>query len=574
MPGEDLDLAFGGPPAVVVVDGRRYFREVEGTDPQRRIYLHGQWIGPPLQALLARDELENGFGQFVVLVHDRGRNTLTVQSDRYGLAPLFQTSSGGILYLSNRIRALLERGVVAGQLDPAALADLLAFNVPLGTKTLVRDVRSLGPATRLTIDLLRPRVLEERRWQPSAVLREGSRPYPDASAGLAALFLEGFRLCVEGQPCVGITLSGGIDSRCLLAAGLSLGLPLAAYNASVPGSRSARYAERMAVLCSTPYEAHPIGAEFAESYPERLRKVIGSTEGMTFSSEIEGHWLRDHVSGPSVMLHGAFGELSKLAKMHLYGVDAAVMGCPRSELPQLVWRRFEPWFRAHGEVFSAEIRQAMGGAARQHLVERIEGMDAKLSAPEVMQVLYCEEFLSKVTPYSARIWNERLPLRFPFGYPPYLDALLRVRSEDRMRPLVQMDLLRRTSPDLFAFPDANTGARVDSPARWAKLLGLLEKARMVLTTSRAVRDHSDPLGWFTAMRPSAEELLLAGDSGGLFDRERLGSVLARARDRGDASGFGPVAAVRRRVARYRAAITVEKVLLFQFWRDYMGVTGF
>ena len=565
------DRVFGEASALVVAGGAADFREVPGPDPRRKVYLHGEWLGSDLHARVAADDLEDGHGRFVVLVHDLQANRLVVQNDRYGMASLFRVDAGGRVHLGTRMKPLLERGLSQRRLDAAGLADALAFNVPFGSRTLVADVGRLAPGTRLAVDLAGGAAREERRWSPERVMASEQVPYESLREALVARFLEGFDRCIAGEARVGITLSGGIDSRCLLAAGLDRGAQLAAFNASIPGSRSGRYAAQMAARFDVPYEAHPVGPEFAESYPARLREVMAVTEGMTFASEVEARWLSQHVSGPTVMLHGAFGEVSKLFKMLQWRVDGAVLGATRANLADVVWRRFDPMFRANLALFSPEIRAATERHAREELGSRIDAIDPAFTPAMVMLVLYVEEFVSKITPSSAKVWNQSLPTRFPFAYPPFVDTLLRVRSEDKMQQRFQMDLLKGLSPELFRFPDANTGTRVDAPVWLSRLLDLSDKARRVLFASQTTLDHSDRPTWFTRMRPSAEELLLSDDARQVFDPAAVERAIAHVVGREGAPGFGPVAAIRHRIARVRTAVGLEKALLFQLFREHAGL---
>ena len=113
------DLRFGDALPVVVAEGAADFRERPSGDPQRKLWLHGEWIGSDLAARVAADDLEGGFGRFVVLVHDLAANRLIVQNDRYGMVSLFRAEAGGALQLATRMKPLLERGLSERRLDAA-----------------------------------------------------------------------------------------------------------------------------------------------------------------------------------------------------------------------------------------------------------------------------------------------------------------------------------------------------------------------------------------------------------------------------------------------------------------------
>ena len=352
---------------------------------------------------------------------------------------------------------------------------------------------------------------------------------------------------------------------------LDRGLAVTAFNCSVPGSRAARYAESMARHAQIPYRAFPIGDEFSAEYADRLRGVVRLTEGMTFASEVECHWLRERLSGATVVLHGAFAELSRLDSMHLYFVDDAVRRASRATLAQVIWNRHRPQLKRSLQLMEPELRDDMRRAARASLAARLDGLAPGLAPDQALQAMYIEELLDKVTKCSAVIWNDRVRTRFPFVFPPYVDLLLRTRTADRMTDNVQMRLLRRTAPFLFRFPNANTGLRVDAPGFLIIAGRTLDRARRALFMSRESLDHSDHEYWVGQMRPSPEEVLLDHSSNGLFDRAAIERLLRELRQPPPIS-WNPVKTLTARGERQRKAMVIQKALMLRLWLDATRVS--
>jgi asparagine synthase (glutamine-hydrolysing) len=565
---------------VVVVDGRRAFRPLPAGDPEIDLYLHaGSDLDDREAAAAARArDLSASFGRSLLLVHDRRARRLEILSDRYAHLPFFLERRDGKLRLASRLDALLGGGGAAPaaapgparRLNRAALADILLLNVPLGTKTLVEGIASFPAACRMSIDLADGAATQTRTWDPATLLLGEQRPLADTQQDLFDSFMQGFDQAVRGER-VAVTLSGGIDSRCLLAAALDRHLSVTAFNCSVPGSRAARYAETMARRTKVPYRAYPVGDDFSGEYAERLRGVLGLTEGMTFASEVECHWLRERLSDATVVLHGAFAELSKLDSMHLYFVDDAVRRATRATLAQVIWRRHQPPLELFLPLVAPELRDELRRAARESLAARIDGMAPGLAPDQALQAMYIEEFLPKVTKCSSVIWNDRIRTRFPFAYPPYVDLLLRTRSADRMSQTFQMRLLQRTSPLLFRFPNANTGLRVDAPRFLITAARTLDRARRVVFMSRGSLGHSDQGYWVTHMRPAPEEILLDRSSGGLFDGGAVERLLRELRQPPPVS-WNPVRTLTARGERQRKAMVVQKAMMLRLWIDRTKVS--
>ncbi len=560
------DLVFGANSSIVILDGKHHFREVEIDNPNLKVYMCGHLINADILEILQSDRLCNAFGKFIVLIHDIQKDTLTIQNDRYGMIPFYQSTANDSLFYSTRIKTLVKRGVVMNRLNYSALSDLLAFDVPFGTKTLVTGIHSIESGISIQISLSNRKVKQNRRWEPAKALMQEKLPFKELCNEMFHTFVEGFENCTAGSELIGITLSGGIDSRCFLAVGRSLDVPMAAYNYSVPGSRSWNYSQRMADISHIPYHSHPVGSDFAKDYTARIQGVISLTEGMTFSSEVECHWLREQVSGVNAMLHGTFAELSKLSSMHFYYLDPHLLGKRRTSIPDVIWRRFAPSFERKIQVFSEDVREHLSQQAKRNLQEKIESLDESLTVSEIMQILYIEEFISKVVKYSLYIWDDRLPTHFPFGYPKYIDLLLRVQPKDKMKQYFQMDLLKRTARELYEFPDANTGARVNAPELWNIVLRLADKVRRVLNVSKIALDHSDQLTWFALTKPSPEEILLKDNLDKMFDRHQLSKLLEQYCG---INGRHPGIPLKGNIERKRGAVTLEKILLFQLWREYI-----
>ncbi|MGC4094746.1 MAG: asparagine synthase-related protein [Polyangiaceae bacterium] len=375
----------------------------------------------PLLGALQR-ALKSFSGRVVLVVYEPALARVTLLTDRHGQLPVFVAQAANAhVYVAPRLSPLLARQVVLGKIDLDGLAEALAFGAPFEAKTLVEGVQVLPGAATCSIDLARSAVRIDRYWSPAELLGGPTLPLNETRDELVRLFLEGLDAVTKNQS-VAVTLSGGIDSRCLLSAAVHRGIPVRAFNCSLPGSRSARYAEEMARMTGTPYFAFPLGADFASNYGDRLARVVSMTDGLTFFSEVEAHWLRERLDGGTVVLHGAFAELSKLDSMHSYFADSTTDSATPATLADVLFARFagqiERSLACLDPAFRVELRERARSSFRRRLARVAPG----LSTDAVLQVLYLEEFLGKITRASSVVWNDRIPTRFPFAWSPYLDS--------------------------------------------------------------------------------------------------------------------------------------------------------
>ncbi|HZD57346.1 MAG TPA: hypothetical protein VE136_11515, partial [Anaerolineales bacterium] len=91
-------------------------------------------------------------GSYLLLLYDGRRSALHLLTDRLASRPLFYASLPGIFLFATHLPPLLRAPAVDRALDLPALAEFLRFSMILGGRTLYQSVKTVPPATLLTID--------------------------------------------------------------------------------------------------------------------------------------------------------------------------------------------------------------------------------------------------------------------------------------------------------------------------------------------------------------------------------------------------------------------------------------
>ena len=167
----------------------------------------------PLSALAALN------GTFAAAVYDAGARKVHLVSDRFGLRQLCWTRRGNFLAWATESKALLHLPGFSPVLDRLSLDAFLGIGYFVGNRTWMENVERLAPATCLTWDL-RDRTIQERRyWDWGRVSPDIGRASPrELAEELGRRFTRAVeRRCEPGER-VGLALSGGLDSRAILAA--------------------------------------------------------------------------------------------------------------------------------------------------------------------------------------------------------------------------------------------------------------------------------------------------------------------------------------------------------------------
>ena len=167
----------------------------------------------PLSALAALD------GTFAAAVYDARARKVHLVSDRYGLRQLCWTRRGEALAWATESKALLHLPGFSPVLDRLSLEAFLGIGYFVGNRTWLEDVERLAPATCLTWDLGDRTIQERRYWDWGRVSPDIGKASPrELAEELGRRFARAVeRRCGPGER-VGLTLSGGLDSRAILAA--------------------------------------------------------------------------------------------------------------------------------------------------------------------------------------------------------------------------------------------------------------------------------------------------------------------------------------------------------------------
>jgi asparagine synthase (glutamine-hydrolysing) len=154
-------------------------------------------------------------GPFVIVICDLRQKKVIIANDRYGLLSVYYAVNNGMLLFAPEAKAILQDSTFKRELDTEALILSLAFGESWADRTLFKRVNILPPASILTYESDKLSITQYWRfsYQPDYGL-------PDKA--IVEQLTEAFRRAVtmrmkDGLR-YGLSLSGGLDSRALLAA--------------------------------------------------------------------------------------------------------------------------------------------------------------------------------------------------------------------------------------------------------------------------------------------------------------------------------------------------------------------
>lgn len=155
-------------------------------------------------------------GMFAFAVWDAADKTLFLARDPFGIKPLYYRHAGNQLLFASELNALLASGVFDAEIDPAGVADYLAWFAVPAPRTIYRGLQSLRPGESA---VFRDGQLEiQTSWQFRSLSAPPNvcRSQAEFEHELRARLDDSIRAHALADVPVGAFLSGGLDSAAVV----------------------------------------------------------------------------------------------------------------------------------------------------------------------------------------------------------------------------------------------------------------------------------------------------------------------------------------------------------------------
>jgi hypothetical protein len=215
-------------------------------------------------------------GEYQIALWNYRTRTLQLINDRFGALPLYIASSPAGCAFAGGVRGALMAPGISPEPDVDAIREAVSFGgYRLGGRTNMRDVWMAPLASVVT--LVSGRASATRYWTWSQL--------PDVDVtdkrALIAEASETWRDAIDrrltGSECPGLTLSGGLDSRAILAEAARQGRRMRALTYGVPHSDDVRIARRAAHVAQAEWQLFPL---YTAGWLERRANRIFETDGL------------------------------------------------------------------------------------------------------------------------------------------------------------------------------------------------------------------------------------------------------------------------------------------------------
>ena len=239
--------------------------------------------GPEYLVHLAEEDSEfprSLNGRFQGVLVDAGKGTASLFNDRYGMQRVYFHEAANAFYFAAEAKAILAVRPELRSVDPDGLAQIISCRCTLGGRTLFKNIQVLPPASAWTFRrgaiVRKCAYFEPKEWEEQPTLEPESY-YEE----LREVFARNLPRYFEGAERVGISLTGGLDTRMIMSWQKAIpgSLPCYSFGGMYRDSQDVLVARKVAQACGQQHEVISVGEEFLEQFPQYAERTVFLTDG-------------------------------------------------------------------------------------------------------------------------------------------------------------------------------------------------------------------------------------------------------------------------------------------------------
>lgn len=219
-------------------------------------------------------------GMFQGFLVDQRRGTAMLFNDRYGMHRVYYYEAKDAFYFAAEAKAILAVLPELRTPDLQGLGEFVAYSCVLENRTIFRDIRLLpgGSAWSFAGGVIEKKAtyFQPTDWEEQGTL-DPEAFYQELKNVLSTAIPRYF----EGCNRVGMTLTGGLDTRVIIALHkpAPYSLPCYTYGGTRRETQDVRIARQVANVCHQSHEVITVGQEFLSQFPHYAERAVYLTEG-------------------------------------------------------------------------------------------------------------------------------------------------------------------------------------------------------------------------------------------------------------------------------------------------------
>jgi asparagine synthase (glutamine-hydrolysing) len=473
---------------------------------------------------------------------------LELQTDILGFDQVYYFHQGDLWLVSNSVR-LIERISGSSALDPLGASLFLAIKWVGADCTLRSDIRVIPGGQRWT---WRKGDIERRRqsyYPPSKLARQLRQALtPSYVKQLADDLIQPLRSIGQSFDDITCAMSGGRDSRLMVALVIQAGIPARYYTYGDPSGTNAEIARRIAQTFDLPYEVvRTTTSDVIENWDKACWLHVRQSDGMSPLQFIAGTtaFLTPQIDRLDIRLWGVGGEIARAPYSGMYKPGSPLF-LTRHDVAGVQRYLAEQRIKNHGGLVRQEAVELARDYIHRFVTQRADDGFAPLDIPDVF---YAYQHVGRRGGSNMRRSMAIRDVFSPYCTRPFIEAAFAMPALQRYTQPLHYNVMRLLSPEMHRLPFNPVGTGpwpLQQPVmNLLKSYGTAQLRRISRRISRLfkrdkvapehiVRDNMfDRWGWFEAKREQVREICLDQSDSPLWsfvDRSMFDRITSSATD--------------------------------------------
>ena len=219
-------------------------------------------------------------GLFQGALADHGNERVILFNDRYGMHRLCYRQASDAFYFAAEAKAILEVCPESRSIDPDGLAEFISCGCALEDRTIFKGVSVLPCGSAWLFKngtlSLKGSYFNPKEWEAQSQLDSESF-YRELTSTFAARVPCYF----DGRESVGVSLTGGLDSRMLMSwSGAAPDtLRCFSFGSAIRESQDVKIGRRVAQACGQSHHVIPVGQQFLQKFSHYAERTVFLTDG-------------------------------------------------------------------------------------------------------------------------------------------------------------------------------------------------------------------------------------------------------------------------------------------------------
>jgi len=219
-------------------------------------------------------------GRFQGFLTDQSRGIATLFNDRYGMHRIYYHESKEAFYFAAEAKAILAVRPELRSVDARSLGEFVACGCVLENRTLFPGIYVLPCAAAWTF---RDGSVERKAtyFNPQEWENQGTLDPESFYQELREVFVRNLPRYFNGQERVGVSLTGGMDTRMIMAWHKSPpgSLPCYTFGGPFRDCEDLRLARQVAQICQQPHDTIPVGKDFLSQFARYAERTVYMSDG-------------------------------------------------------------------------------------------------------------------------------------------------------------------------------------------------------------------------------------------------------------------------------------------------------